>query len=266
MNGVRKWITLWSVLFLLCGVGQAKAQQLPQPMNPPRLVNDFAQLLSSDQTQALEAKLEAFDRETSTQIAVVTVKELQGLAPGDFAQRLHDAWGVGGKGKNNGVLLLVKPKTDQSRGEVFISVGYGLEGAIPDITAGRIIDHEMLPSFREGDYFIGIDRATNVLMKLASGEFTQDNGEGQARNLEKRNRLQNAITTILLLAFFIYIYIKRNRKGNGTDNSEKSGGRGMWIPPFILGGGGSRGGGGSFGGFGGFGGGSSGGGGGGRSW
>lgn len=112
------------------------AQDLPEPMSPRRLVNDFAGLLSDSQRQALERKLVDFDRETSTQIAVVTVDDLGDYAPSDFAQRLHDKWGVGREGKNNGILVLVKPSVPGSRGEAYISVGYGLEGVIPDITAG----------------------------------------------------------------------------------------------------------------------------------
>ena len=80
------------------------AQDLPEPMSPRRLVNDFAGLLSDSQRQALERKLVDFDRETSTQIAVVTVDDLGDYAPSDFAQRLHDKWGVGREGKNNGIL------------------------------------------------------------------------------------------------------------------------------------------------------------------
>ena len=105
------------------------AQDLPEPMSPRRLVNDFAGLLSDSQRQALERKLVDFDRETSTQIAVVTVDDLGDYAPSDFAQRLHDKWGVGREGKNNGILVLVKPSVPGSRGEAYISVGYGLEGA-----------------------------------------------------------------------------------------------------------------------------------------
>ncbi len=85
------------------------AQQLPDQMSPPRLVNDFAGLLDEAQRRSLEQKLADFDRETSTQITVVTVDDLDGYAPADYAQRLHDKWGVGRKGKDNGILILVKP-------------------------------------------------------------------------------------------------------------------------------------------------------------
>ena len=120
------------LFILLCasllGVVGAAGQNLPEPMSPPRLVNDFVGLLTPEQQNALEQKLEAFDRKTSTQIAVVAVDDLDGYAPGDYAQRLYDKWGIGRKGKDNGILILVKPKTAASNGQVFISVGYGLVG------------------------------------------------------------------------------------------------------------------------------------------
>ena len=252
------------LFILLCasllGVVGAAGQNLPEPMSPPRLVNDFVGLLTSKQQNALEQKLEAFDRKTSTQIAVVAVDDLDGYAPGDYAQRLYDKWGIGRKGKDNGIFILVKPKTAASNGQVFISVGYGLEGVVPDITAGRIIDTEMLPEFRKGDYYAGIDRAATVLIKLTEGEFTADAYGKQGDPTGLTGGL------ILFIVFIVFALLSRGGRGKGGDGTGNSGGRrGMWIPPVIIGG---RGGGGfsGGGGFGGFGGGMSGGGGGGRSW
>ena len=110
----RKFLSGLCLLWVLLGLPLA-AFSLPEPMSPPRLVNDFAGLLSDSQQQALEQKLENFDRETSTQIAVVTVNDLEGYAPSDYAQRLHEQWGVGRKGKDNGILILIKPSTADSR-------------------------------------------------------------------------------------------------------------------------------------------------------
>lgn len=251
-------ILLWG----LCGSLSLGGQVLPEPMSPPRLVNDFAGILTTAQQNELEHKLIDFDRQTSTQIAVVTLSDLQGYEPADYAQRLHDKWGVGRAGKNNGILVLVKPKTPDSRGEVFISVGYGLEGVVPDITAGRIIDTEMLPAFREGDYYQGIDRAVHVLMGLTAGEFS-------AEEYNDHSLPRGMFSGFLLFGIFVlWILLFRSRRGggNGSGHNGSSGGGG-WIPPVIIGRGfGGFGGFGGGGGFGGFGGGSSGGGGGGRSW
>ena len=237
-------------------------QVLPQPMSPPRLVNNFAGIMTPEQQNALEQTLIDFDRQTSTQIAVVTVSDLQGYAPADYAQRLHEQWGVGRAGKDNGILILVKPKTPDARGEVFISVGYGLEGVVPDITAGRIIDSEMLPAFREGNYYQGIDRAVHVLMGLTAGEFKPDEYTG--------NRFPpGMLPGFILFGFFVLWILFSRRRGGGGDDSGQNGssGGGRWIPPVIIGRGfGGVGGFGGGGGFGAFCGGASGGAGGGRSW
>ena len=176
---------------------------------------------------------------------------------GELTQRLHDKWGVGRKGKDNGILILVKPSQPDSRGEAYISVGYGLEGVIPDITAGRILDQEMIPEFRRGSVYDGLDKATNVLMQLSRGEFTADQYAGR----DEGGGVAVGLVAILVL-FFLFA---AGRKGGGHGGNGSRGGGG-WFPPIFLGGG-SRGGG-SFGGggFGGFGGGMSGGGGAGRSW
>lgn len=238
---------LWATLCMPFG-----AWSLPEPMSPPRLVNDFAGLLDESQRQALEQKLESFDRETSTQIAVVTVTDLEGYAPADYAQRLHEQWGVGRKGKDNGILILVKPSTADSRGEAFISVGYGLEGVVPDITAGRILDVEMIPAFREGNIYAGVVRSVDVLIQLTRGEFTAEEYSGA-------HGPGAGLLIAIIVLLFVMLFFSSGRRRGGNDGHSGGG----WVPPMIFRGGS---GGGSFGGFGGFGGGSSGGGGAGRSW
>src|SRR5512133_1583407 len=152
-----------SILFCLFANGFAFAQEIPEKPVPQRLVNDFTQTLNQQETGALERKLVAFNDSTSTQIAIVIVPSLQGYDKSDYAQRLAEKWGIGQKGLNNGILILVKPKTADSNGQVFIAPGYGLEGIVPDLTAAEIIDNEMIPSFRENDYYGALDKASNTL-------------------------------------------------------------------------------------------------------
>ena len=106
------------LIFFICITSFLQAQDLPEPMRPKRIVNDFTQLFSPQQQQALEQKLRNFNDTSSTQIAIVTVPTLQGYAPSDYAQRLAEKWGVGQKGKDNGVLLLIKPKSRTEKGQV----------------------------------------------------------------------------------------------------------------------------------------------------
>lgn len=245
------------VLFLFLSVSWAKVQEtgIPDPPNPPRLVNDLAGAFTLPQADALEHMLVAYDDSTSTQIVVVTVDSLGSYDVADYADRLGEKWGVGRKGKDNGVVILIKTKqNERDYGEVHISIGYGLEDVIPDIIANRIIDKEMIPYYREGDYYGGTVAAVKVIMDLASGKYSADDYDGEGEGI--------AVVIILVFIFVVVFIILGSRKGNNSGGSSNGSG----TPPFIFfGGGGSRGGGGfgggSSGGFGGFGGGSFGGGG-----
>jgi uncharacterized protein len=246
-------------------------QEIPERPDPPRLVNDFAGLLTANEINSLERKLVAFNDSTSTQIAIVIVKTLSGYDKSDYAQRLGEKWGIGQKGSNNGVLILVKPKSSDSNGEVFIAQGYGLEGAIPDITCGEIVDYEILPAFRIDDYFGGLNNATNIIMSLARGEFTADHYRNSGRKSEGKGSPAGVIIFIII----IIIAVISGKKGGSNNKNISSGGLPLWLLLSMMNSGrgshsgswgGFSGGGSSGGGFGGFGGGSFGGGGAGGSW
>lgn len=250
--------TLFFFLLLLLGSNLA-GQDFPEPMQPRRIVNDFTGMFSPQQQAALERKLRNFNDTSSTQIAVVTVPSLHGYAPNDYAQRLAEKWGVGQKGKDNGILMLIKPKTRDEKGQVAIAVGYGLEGTVPDAIASRIIRNEVIPAFQNGQYYNGVDKATDVLMDLTGGEYTAD-------QYARRNE-GGGLAWLLIpfgLIFLLPWFVKRK-------HGYTTGSRGGDVPPIFWGGGFGRGGGfggggGGFGGFGGFGGGGFGGGGASGSW
>lgn len=238
------------ILFLLCLLSIfGKAQDFPEPMRPSRIVNDFTSLFSPQQANALEQKLRNFNDTSSTQIAVVTVPSLEGYEPNDYAQRLAEKWGIGQKGKDNGILILVKPKNQREKGQVAIAVGYGLEGVVPDAIASRIIRNEIIPQFQQGNYFAGVNKATDVLIKLAGGEFTAD------QYANKGNKDTGRWIFLPFLVVFLVPLFLRKRKGYTTGSHGDNG-----FPPIFFGGlGGGRGsnfgsfssGSGSFGGFGG---------------
>ena len=256
------------VLFLFLAVsGYAFGDDFPDRPNPPRLVNDLAAIFTSGESAALEQKLIAYNDSTSTQIAVVTVSDLKGYDIGDFAQRLGQKWGVGQANNNNGVMILIKPKTADSKGSVWIATGYGMEEKIPDITARRIISQIMIPEFQQGAIYSGVDKAVDTIIGLCSGTYTADS-LGKKRDGDTAALLIPIIMLILILLSF------RKNKYHHFDSSSSSSGSGpVFFPGSFLGGsGGGRssgsgfGGGFSGGGFGGFGGGSFGGGGAGGSW
>lgn len=262
---MKKFIIL---LLITCFAASVEAQNIPAPMSPPQLVNDFAGLFNANQKQQLEDSLVAYDRTTSTQIAVVTVNDLDGYPPMDYALKILRDWGVGRKDKNNGVVVLIKPRNVNGRGEVFIATGYGAEGALPDTRATRIIDNQMIPSLREGDYFTAAERGTAAIRRALSGEYTADQA------LEERADMITSILGIVIMIIVMIVMIRASKKQGDDDSSSGSGSGGGGIPPIFwgLGGmgsgrsGGGGFGGGSSGGFGGFGGGFGGGGGGGRSF
>jgi len=246
------WLLLW--LPLLAG-----AQNIPARPDPPRLVNDFAGVLSAQQKATLEARLVAYDDSTSTQVVIVTVKTLHEQPIEEFSLKILRDWGIGNKKTNNGLLIVAAIEDRQVR----IETGYGLEGAIPDITANQIITNDIAPAFRGGDYYTGLDNAVTSVIAAAAGEYKAPAGyhaDGQGKGFP--------IGLVLLLIIVLLIIARRGGGGGGGFMSRR--GFGPVIFPGSFGGFGGRGGGGwsggGGGGFGGFGGGSGGGGGASGSW
>jgi uncharacterized protein len=268
----RKSIYLLILTVILCSasIHQVYSQKLPERPVPPRLVNDFAGMLNSEDIGRLERKLVDFNDSTSTQIAIVIVPSLDGYDKADYAQRLGEKWGVGQKGKNNGVLILVKPNTPGSKGEVFIATGYGVGGAIPDLVCAEIVDYEILPAFRNGDYYGGLNKATSTLMSLVRGEFSAADYGQKA----KKSTGKGAPIGLIIFIVFIIIAMISGKSGGSNNKHIGTGGLPFWMLMGMMGSGrGSSGSWGGFsggssggGGFGGFGGGSFGGGGAGGSW
>jgi len=245
-----------AIAILLISALSLSAQEIPERPNPPRLVNDFANILSPAEENDLEQKLVGFDNSTSTQITVVTVKSLNGLTANEFAVTLGHKWGVGRKGKDNGVVILVKPK-DQTKGHYYISTGYGVEGVLPDAIANQIGNNEMLPYFKQGDYYGGINAATKTIMEITKGEYTADAYVAQSR---KSSPLAGLF--IIVVIFFV-VFILKGKQARGSQQTIGGSSLPFWAAMALFGSAnrhsGSynnfRSGSGDFGGFGGFGGG-----------
>lgn len=240
------------------------AQDIPEPMRPYRMVNDFAGIFSTTQQQALEHKLLAYNDSTSTQIYVVTIDDLHGYDISDFSFRLGEKWGIGQKSKNNGAVILIKPRIGNNRGKVFIANGYGLEEKITDAFTGQVIRRLMIPHFKNNDYYSGVNAAVDAIIERLSGSFSPDDDEADSGI---------SLLTIIFIILFVIVILSMF-SGGGDQHIDSDGHRNssgdFFFPPFSggrggFGSGGSFGGGG-FGGFGGGGGGSFGGGGAGGSW
>lgn len=243
----------------------------PSAPNPPRLVNDFSNTLSSDEVSRLEQKLVAYNDSTSSQVSIVMITSIGPYDISDYAFQLGDKWGIGRKDKNNGVLILAA----MNERKVFIATGYGMEGVLPDALAKRIVEQLIVPNFRMGNYYEGLDKATDMIFKLASGEYKAEKVASSGENGGA------VVFFIIFILLFVVLPMLRNRK----DNNNHMGGKGGNIDLFTTimlanmlkgsnrgkfgdfsSGRGSFGGFGGGGGFGGFGGGSFGGGGAGGSW
>lgn len=241
----------------------AFSKEVPPPTDPPRLAVDFTGTLSDAELDALEQKLVAYDDSTSTQIAVVIENSLEGDDIFDYSFRLAEAWGIGRQGKNNGVLVYIALEDRELR----IQTGYGAEGFLPDAMAKRIIEQIIVPNFKQGAYFEGLNQATDVIMKLGSGEYVnEDFGGGQGEDA-----IGNWVLFVILAIIFLLVFLGgKGGRGGGYSRHGRYGSGGLpWMmfgPGSGGGGGSSWGSGGGGGGFGGFGGGSFGGGGAGGSW
>jgi len=254
------------ICILLLGTVWAMAQDIPS--KPSTLVNDYTNTLSAGDKQQLEAKVDAFNDSTSTQIAVVLIKSLGDYDIDEYGTALGRKWGIGQKDKNNGILILAA--LDDHK--VTIQVGYGLEGAVPDAVTHQIIADDITPHFKQGDYYGGLDAAITDIIKSSKGEYK---GNGN----HKSSGGGGAGFIVFGIIVFILFLIFRSRGGGG---GHIIGGRGGASPFWwflagdMLGGAGRGGGGwggfsgggdsGGGGGFGGFGGGSFGGGGSSGSW
>ena len=238
-------------LFSVVAVTRTWGQDIPPRPSPPKLVNDLAGVLSPETVQNLEATLDAFDDSTSVQIAVVTIGSTNDYDPVDYATKLGRTWGVGNKDFNNGVIFLIA-KDDH---KTFIAPGYGLEGAIPDITCKEIVDNQVLPYFKQGDFNTGVDSGVAAIIQAARGEYKAPAGYHQ-----QSSPVPGFIIFFLIIAFVIMIIVIRSRGGGGPGGGFISrrgylGGPLLWgAAGGLLGGGGGGGsGGGGGGGFGGFG-------------
>lgn len=166
----RRFLIIFSLIISLTVGFSARAYS--SPGKPTGFVNDFAGKLNADQKNSLETKIKGFSASTSNEISVVIIKSLDGDTIENYANKLFADWKIGEDKKDNGVLVLISINDKKMR----IEPGYGLEGALPDITCGQIITKTMRPAFQAGDYYKGIDGAVDNIISATKGEYTADEG------------------------------------------------------------------------------------------
>ncbi len=183
-------------LLLLLAPGSVLAYT--SPGSAEGYVTDFADILTPETESTLEAELSQFNASTTIEIAVVTVNSLNDEDVAVYANELFREWGIGKKATNNGLLLLVAPNEREMR----IEVGYGLEGAVPDITAGRIVDDIITPAFKGGDYAGGIVSGVRALEAVSQGESFPSPQNSDADGFKKFMSDTGYLPAILLFVLF----------------------------------------------------------------
>jgi uncharacterized protein len=228
------------------------------PPKPAAYFNDYAGVVSKEAAHRFNEQLAQFERDTSNQIVVAVYPKMQSDSSiEDYTQRIAQAWGVGQKERRNGAVLFVFV---QDR-KMFIQVGYGLEGALPDATAFDITEYQIKPHFRSNDYEGGLAAGIDSICKAIRGEY-----KGTGKTVTEQHGNAGAPSFLFFIIFIIALILisRLTRRLGGYGYSSR--GRGPIFLPLGGGGGGwSSGGGGGFSGFSG-GGGSFGGGGAGSSW
>jgi uncharacterized protein len=272
---IKKQLKCLLLLLLIFGFGPGYAvdtKDLPPKPVPEKLVNDLAGMMTAAEQQQLERLLVSFDDSTSSQISIVTLRSIGGHDIAEYATSLFNYWGIGQKGKNNGVLILAAAEDRK----MWITTGQGMEGALTDALTSRIVRNEMVPEFKAGNYYQGFYKASVSIIAATKGEYTR---EARAKKNEK-NMPIGVLGIVIFIVIMIIIAAMKGGGGKGGGGYMSSrgsdfltgallgsllgGGRGGGFGGGFGGGGGGFGGGG--GGFGGFGGGYSGGGGAGGSW
>ena len=165
------------------------AVELPPTPNPFRYVSDYTNVLTAAQQATLENKLTTYGKETSSQIAVVILPTIGETEIADFAFALVDKWGIGRKGLNNGVLMLVALNDRK----IFIAPGQGLEGALPDALLSQLIRNEITPQFKQNNYYQGINNGLNAIIAASKGEYAP--------------QVQDEMNTDWIPLLFVFIFI-----------------------------------------------------------
>jgi uncharacterized protein len=221
-------------IFLLASIVPALAEP-PVPALTGRVV-DQAGILDRSTVDAITNQLAGYESSTGNQVVVVTLPDLKGYPIEDWGLALGRDWGIGQKGKNNGVLLIVAPNDRALR----IEVGYGLEGDLPDATANTIIDSEIVPHFKRGDMQGGVRAGVNAILSALGGKYTPTKLAATGSG----NKFPASAFSIFAFIFIIIVMINVHRDyGPGVRRGRRSGSGVYWGGGGFSSGGGSSGGG-----------------------
>jgi uncharacterized protein len=232
-------ILKYCFVFFLFFTGQillAQENIIPEkPSNKKEQVAiyDYAQMLSEIEAKVLEEKLQHYHDSTSTQIVIATIPSLKGNDIEDVAVKWAHSWGVGQEKEDNGLFILIA-RDDR---KIDIEVGYGIEPFLTDGLAKRVIDRVITPSFKQGKYYQGLDRATDVIIDILAGEYQNNN-----QNVAEESDFPWLFVIIIIIWILIIILGKSNKNNRGTNSRNGRSISGDIFRSIILSSGGSSGG------------------------
>ncbi|MEY3450593.1 MAG: hypothetical protein RL711_418 [Bacteroidota bacterium] len=221
LQTIKNSVTLITCLLLISLT--TFAQKIPEQADPPRLVNDLADMLTAQEELNLEHKLRKYYDSTSTEIVIVTIASLEGEDPMSFATEIGHKWGVGGAKNDNGVVILLAKAEHKS----FIATGYGME---PILTAGickRITTLVMKPLFKQGQFYAGLDEAVNTIIGLASGQFKAD-------QIGKKHKGNGFVFVVIFMVIIFMVISFLQKMRNTRHNHMGSDGVGPGLLTTLL--------------------------------
>lgn len=237
-----------SFLLLLAFTSTWGQFEIPEKPEKETSIYDYINLLSAVQKNALEQKLIRYSDSTSTQIVVAVIASTEGENITYLGAQWGQKWGIGQVGKDNGVLILLA-RDDR---KIAINTGYGVEGSLTDAMSRRIIENVIVPKFKTGDYYGGLNDGADTIFKVLNGEFKED------RSFTTEDGFPLRALLPFIIFFIILIILSKRNKGNGGGNGgRKNQGLDLWDVIILSNMGRSGRTGGGFGGSGGFGGGGS---------
>jgi len=201
------FVALWSLIALMAQIPNEK------PAKSEGQVLDYAQILSDREEAQLEAQVLKIDKESSTQVLIVTIKSLAGKNENQYAQEIGERWGVGQKGFDNGLVILISEKDRR----MAIATGYGVEDKLTDGAAIKIIREKMRPAFRKGDYFGGIRAAVQQIDGYLKGKF-----KGKDQYYESEESFFGGIFPILMIIFAVIFFLVLFTSMFGDKNHEST--------------------------------------------
>jgi uncharacterized protein len=236
-------VSLFAVCFLCVSLGWGQFT-IPEKPQEQTSVYDFVDLLSSSQSNALEEKLIRYSDSTSTQIVVAIISSTEGENINYLGAQWGQKWGIGQADKDNGVLVLLA--RDDRR--IAINTGYGTEGSLTDFMSKRIIESIIIPEFKKGDYYNGLDKGADAIFQVLNGEFTED------RSFDNTNEFPKKMFFLIIIFIVVMIILwSRKNKGGGKGGGRHRRGMDIWDMIILSNMGRSSGSSGGFGGSGGFG-------------